>query len=284
MGQGSYCCRGRIDETDQKEINPLENNYCNKFKEGSTFSNDLVSEKRKVFEDILSNDNEKIIDLKKQKNYDNKERSIEEVKDENEGFEDRNDNLEYSIKKENIDDKNNEKKNKHNPPYWNEKSFENLESEVYEISDEKTNQIFELFNNIRLYPQKYINQTNDESISNILIKANNSPNKPNALLYNNNFYYQFREGLMNIYATPGADDDIVNNTIETFFKEFKNKNYYFVECPLEKEEDAVWNLIKKYENIAVEELLTKIINYCIICPMPIKDSYDMRIHFLMLNE
>ena len=69
MGQGSYCCRGRIDETDHKEINPLENNYCNKFKEGSTFSNDLVSEKRKVFEDILSNDNEKIIDLKKQIEY-----------------------------------------------------------------------------------------------------------------------------------------------------------------------------------------------------------------------
>ena len=87
-------CRGKIDENDKKEINPLENNFCNKFKEGSTFSNDLMSEKRKIFEDILNNENEKINNSKKPKdNYNNKEKSIEEAKDENEGLEDRNDNF-----------------------------------------------------------------------------------------------------------------------------------------------------------------------------------------------
>jgi hypothetical protein len=69
-----------------------------------------------------------------------------------------------------------------------------------------------------------------------------------------------------------------------FFNNFKLQNSFFVECPINNEEESVWKLLKKYENVALQDLLNNNVSYCLICAMPIKDSYDMKIYFMMLNE
>ena len=54
-------------------------------------------------------------------------------------------------KKEEIEIEPISKNSKHNPPYWNEKTMDNIEDEIFEISDEKSDKIFELFNKITSY-------------------------------------------------------------------------------------------------------------------------------------
>ena len=177
--------------------------------------------------------------------------------------------------------KNDNLKIKNKPQYENEIKID--EEKIYEISDEKSDKIFEMFNNVRLYPNNYINQVNEETISNLLKEANEKKYKPNALIKNISFFYQFREGLMNIYATPRDDEDLLEDVYQTFFKEFKKYKYYYVECPINNEEEAVWNLIKKYENNAIQELLLKYISYCLICALPIIDTDKMKVYFMLLE-
>ena len=163
--------------------------------------------------------------------------------------------------------------------------YENInEDEIYEISDEKSDKIFEMFNNVRLHPDDYINQVNEEKISNLLKKVNNNELKPNALIKNISFFYQFREGLMNIYATPRDNEDLLDDVYKNFFKEFKNYKYYYVECPINDEEEAVWNLLKKYEENAIQDLLLKYISYCLICALPdMNDSNKLMVFFMFLE-
>ena len=136
------------------------------------------------------------------------------------------------------------KNSKHNPPYWNEKTMDNIEDEIFEISDEKSDKIFELFNNIRLHSKDYINQSNDENISNLLEKSANYSLKPNTLIKSQNLYFQFREGLMNNYATPRDDETLLEDIYNAFFNNFKLQNGFFVECPINNEEESVWKLLK----------------------------------------
>ena len=94
--------------------------------------------------------------------------------------------------------------------------MDNIEDEIFEISDEKSDKIFELFNNIRLHSKDYINQSNDENISNLLEKSANYSLKPNALIKSQNLYFQFREGLMNNYATPRDDETLLEDIYNAF--------------------------------------------------------------------
>ena len=173
---------------------------------------------------------------------------------------------------------------KHDPPFWNEKTMDNIEDEIFDLNEEKSEKIFQFFNDIRLNPENYINQSNDENISDLLKKADKNEYKPNTLIKNNSFFYQMREGLMNIYSTPKSDESLMEDIENLCFKDFELKKRYFVECPIDEEEEAIWNLLKKYENVALDELLTNNVSYCVICALPIKDSYNMKVYFLMLTE
>ena len=172
---------------------------------------------------------------------------------------------------------------KHDPPFWNEKTMDNIEDEIFDLNEEKSEKIFQFFNDIRLNPENYINQSNDENISDLLKKADKYPYKPNALIKNSGFFYQLREGLLNIYSTPKGDESLIDEIENLCFKDFDIRKRYMVECPIDEEEEAIWNLLKKYENVALDELLTNNVSYCVICALPIKDSYNMKVYFLMLS-
>ena len=87
---------------------------------------------------------------------------------------------------------------------------------------------------------------------------------------------------MNNYAKRWWNfiEDIYN----AFFNNFKLQNGFFVECPINNEEESVWKLLKKYENIALQDLLNNNVSYFLICAMPVKDSYDKKIYFMILNK
>ena len=250
-------------ENENKNISHDENESNNK--DGIEKANDENKNKEK--NEIVEFDENK----NKEKNENNNKNEIVEVDGSDQNFE-------YEFKP--INKKAMNQKTKATPQ--NEIKLEN-EDRIYEISDEKSDKIFEMFDNVRLYPSNYINQVNEEKISNLLKEVEKTQIKPNALIKENFFFYQFREALMNIYATPRDDEDLLDDVYKNFFKDFKNYKYYYVECPINNEEEAVWNLLKKYEKDAIKELLLKYISYCLICALPIIDSDKMKVYFMILE-
>ncbi len=229
-----------------------------KLTEPSEIINDKINLKgknKKNNEDNENNEkNENIIEYKEQL-YDKEE-----------------DNKEQNIKK-------------HNPPYWNESTYDDLEYYMLEISDDKSNKIFDLFNDIRIYPLNHKSEGENFEVGDLIEYANKNPIKPNYLIKNECCYYQLREILLSISTTPMSDDE-VNEIIlnDNFFKTFNEQNLYFVKCPIDKEEESVWTLLKQNKNKALNDILIKYIDYCVICAMPIKDSYDMKVYFLFLSH
>ncbi len=48
------------------------------------------------------------------------------------------------------------------------------------------------------------------------------------------------------------DETLLEDIYNAFFNNFKLQNSFFVECPINNEEEFVWKLLKKYENVALK--------------------------------
>lgn len=175
-------------------------------------------------------------------------------------------------------------KNRHFPLFWNEKKNENFEDLLNELIDEKSNNIFELFNDIRINPKNYIINTLNQDISNLLEQAEESNTKPNFLIKNENYYYILKGILLDLYNQKINDEEILNNINNNKIFNYFNKNLYFIECQIENEKDAIWNLLRKYKKEALNNFLLKKLDYFITCSIPIKDSYKMKVYFLILSR
>ena len=227
-------------------------------------------------------------------NYNNniieeKEKNIikEEINDEN------NDNVsnkgknyinEGEIDKDNYNINENKKK-KHDPPYWNENSNEDLENLLYDLSDEKSDKIFNLFNDIRTNISNYKEEFINQGILNLYNDFEINTSKPNKILKNESYYYNLREHLLNLNSTPMSEEERIEIILnDNVFKNYKDKNIYTVQCEIDNENNAIWNLLIENKNEALNNILTKVLDYCIICAYPIQNSYNMKVYFLLLSN
>ena len=202
----------------------------------------------------------------------------------NSGFHEENQNNENKELNNNNYNNDNEIK-KHDPPYWNESNENDLENIMLDISDNKSDIIFKLFNDIRMNIENYRNEFENNEITNLINEVQNKEEKANFLIKNEALYYQLRECLLNFSSTPMSNDEKNEKILEdNEFKDFSYKNIYSIECPIESENDSIWNLLKKYKNEAVDNILTNKIDYCVICAFPIKNSYNMEVIFLFLSN
>lgn len=139
-------------EEDNQEISSEK--IDKKLKDPNSLMNDLEplsSEKKN--NGILINGGVNSLDEEEEKKKLNiLKKQIKETKEEND---DKINNYEVEDTETNNKEKKEEiviepisKNSKHNPPYWNEKTMDNIEDEIFEISDEKSDKIFELFNKI----------------------------------------------------------------------------------------------------------------------------------------
>ena len=76
-------------------------------------------------------------------------------------------------------------------------SNEDLENLLYDLSDEKSNKIFNLFNDIRTNISNYKEDFINQGILNFFNDFEISTNKPNKILINESYYYSLREHLLN---------------------------------------------------------------------------------------
>ena len=281
---GCQCCIRPENEISNMNINKrtdtqnrsdrLKEEFESQLKEQNkyTFTNDIKDSDRTGQIEIKMNDVPEIINEK-----DNLKVKNIKIQNDNDIIIENNDKIE-SNNKEN-------KNKKHNPPYWNESTYDDLEYYMLEISDDKSDKIFDLFNDIRIYPINHKSEAENYNVKDLIEKADKNPLKPNFLIKNESFYYQLREILLSISTTPMSDEDVKYIILnDNFFKTFDEQKIYCVKCKIENEEESVWTLLKENEDIALNNILLKYIDYCIICAMPIINSYDMKVYFLFLSN
>ena len=281
---GCQCCIRPENEISNMNINKrtdtqnrsdrLKEEFESQLKEQNkyTFTNDIKDSDRTGQIEIKMNDVPEIINEK-----DNLKVKNIKIQNDNDIIIENNNNIE-SNNKEN-------KNKKHNPPYWNESTYDDLEYYMLEISDDKSDKIFDLFNDIRIYPINHKSEAENYNVKDLIEKADKNPLKPNFLIKNESFYYQLREILLSISTTPMSDEEVKDIILnDNFFKTFDEQKIYCVKCKIENEEESVWTLLKENEDIALNNILLKYIDYCIICAMPIINSYDMKVYFLFLSN
>ena len=134
-------------------------------------------------------------------------------------------------------------------------SNEDLENLLYDLSDEKSNKIFNLFNDIRTNISNYKEDFINQGILNLFNDFEISTNKQNKLLRNESYYYY------NLNSNPMSEEERIEIILnDNDFKNYKDKNIYSVECEIDNENNSVLNLL--IENKNEDNILTKILDYC----------------------
>ena len=221
---------------------------------------------------VINDQNEEKEELKNNNNNNNDDNKKNNTNNINDGDNNNNNNNEDVVKK-------------HDPPYWNESNENDLETLIFDISDNKSDNIFKLFNDVRINIENYRNEFENNEISYLINEVEKKEQRGNYFIKNESFYYQLRECLLNFTTTPMSNEEKNEKILEDdLFKKFNNKAIYSIECPIDNENDAVWNLLKNYKDEAIDNILTNKIDYCVICAFPIKNSYNMEVIFLFLSN
>lgn len=166
--------------------------------------------------------------------------------------------------------------------HWNDISGD-IEDLIFDISDDKSESIFIFFNLVRTQPRTYIQEGKSYGVDSLLSKAANSGKIPSLLCRDESYYYELREVLMCCYnETPRSEDEIVNEIKEISpFKKY-NVNAYVEEVLISNPLEAVWTLLQ--ERNAYNDILIKKVDYCVVCAIPLKNTDNMKVYFVLLEN
>ena len=160
--------------------------------------------------------------------------------------------------------------------------IESKDSEFLNLSQQKSEEIFNLFNNIRNKPQNYISEAKKYNLYRTISSANQRASKGivNNLIKNPFFDLFFDKC---VKASPESKEDILNNIEkEKLFKNYE-KNLFIEEGNNEIPGECVWNLIKNCENIGVD-ILGKEVDYLVITTVSLDDKNGFLGYFLFLSK
>ena len=149
------------------------------------------------------------------------------------------------------------------------------------MAEERNENLFEFFNDIRMHPQNYIDQAKDYNLEQLLTDASEAIEFPNNLI-KNGFYNLLLDSF--IKKNNGVEDELFNSIDNaTEFEKFRKK-LYIVEAPVSKVEEAVWNLLMSKKETALRNILQRKIDYCVLTTCPIKGSINLKAYFLFLTK
>lgn len=170
--------------------------------------------------------------------------------------------------------------------YWNQKNGD-IEDLIFDISDPTSDKIFDLFNEVRTKPGMYIDKAKEYKLEEIFEKAIKNDIKPSLLCKNESFYYALRDVVASINFTPKPENEILDEIkAMPYFDKYEAK-VYVTDAEIDHCEEAVWNLLKQVDmvnNSAFEDILGKKMDFCTICAMPVKNSFLLKVYFVVLNS
>ena len=171
---------------------------------------------------------------------------------------------------------------KHNNINYKNNQQTSIQSEGITKDQERNDKIFDFFNDLRNYPQKYIEESRKYGLSNIISSSLNRSVSDFNNLIKNNYFNLFFDTI--VRKTPYSKKDILEN-IEKYEKiKHYNKYLYSSKANIENVNECVWNLLKDNKKIALDEILYKKCDYLIISSFIHSDNKTIITYFLFIQN
>ena len=159
--------------------------------------------------------------------------------------------------------------------------IETISTEYINSKQKRENEIFDFFIDLRRNPKKYIEESVEYEINDILITAfNNKLYENKIMLIQNPFFNLFLDAYIQKYS-DNKDNilfDLNNNEI---LKDYE-KSLFSVKSNSKNNKDFVWFLLKENKNIALDEILYKNYDFFIVSTENFSD--EIITYFLFLKK
>ena len=159
--------------------------------------------------------------------------------------------------------------------------IETISTEYINSKQKRENEIFDFFIDLRRNPKKYIEESVEYEINDILITAfNNKLYENKIMLIQNPFFNLFLDAYIQKYS-DNKDNilfDLNNNEI---LKDYE-KSLFSVKSNSKNNKDFVWFLLKENKNIALDEILYKNYDFFIVSTENVSD--EIIAYFLFLKK
>ena len=158
---------------------------------------------------------------------------------------------------------------------------ETLDSEYLNLIQERNNDIFEFFLDLRSNPNNYIEEAKNYDLDDIITEAyNNKLYENKRMLIQNISYNLFLDS--SIKKFPDSKDSILFELENyTQLKDYE-KNLYIVKAAFDDPKDYVWYLLKENKENALNEILYKNHDFLVVSNDSISD--EIIVYFLFLKK
>ena len=158
---------------------------------------------------------------------------------------------------------------------------ETLDSEYLNLIQERNNDIFEFFLDLRSNPNNYIEESKNYDLDDIITEAyNNKLYENKRMLLQNISYNLFLDS--SIKKFPDSKDSILFELENyTQLKDYE-KNLYIVKAAFDDPKDYVWYLLKENKENALNEILYKNHDFLVVSNDSISD--EIIVYFLFLKK
>ena len=158
---------------------------------------------------------------------------------------------------------------------------EKMNTEYINLKQKRENEIFDFFIDIRQNPKKYIEESVEYEINDILITAyNNKLFENKIMLIQNPFFNLFLDAYIQKY--PNDKDSILFDLENNEQLKDYEKSLFGVKTNSKNNKDFVWLLLKENKNIALDEILYK--NYDFFLISTESFSEETIAYFLFLKK
>ena len=158
---------------------------------------------------------------------------------------------------------------------------EKMNTEYINLKQKRENEIFDFFIDIRQNPKKYIEESVEYEINDILITAyNNKLFENKIMLIQNPFFNLYLDSYIQKY--PNDKDSILFDLENNKQLKDYEKSLFGVKTNSKNNKDFVWLLLKENKNIALDEILYK--NYDFFLISTESFSEETIAYFLFLKK
>jgi len=152
------------------------------------------------------------------------------------------------------------------------------------IEQERNDDIFNFFNNLRNNPKNYIEQARHYDLEEIINLAEDKKNSVNIrTLIKNPFYNLFLDTYVKKYPPNSTDEILFNLESNIQLRNYK-KELYYSEADAQAPNEAIWNFLKINKSICIDEILYKNFDYFIVSSIYIPDTQSICFYFLFLTK
>ena len=158
---------------------------------------------------------------------------------------------------------------------------ETVNSEYINITQSRNNEIFEFFIDLRTNPNKYIEESKNYGLDEIITTAyNDKLYKNKRMLIQNSFFNLFLDTCTKKF--PNSKENILTELENyTQLKDYE-KSLYIIINSFENPKDFVWYLLKENQDNALNDILYK--NYDLLIVSNDSFSDEIIVYFLFLKK